>query len=137
MAPATNPKVLKKIREMQLQKEATKDISFRQRMIKPPGATDPIFDKEPQKDRIAIFVRDPFWLHATWDITRGAIERSQESRTSRKTMVRCQTRAPIGSASKTGSERLPFPKPFKPKLKFAVESATGTFLGLANQQTSE
>ena len=77
LVPATNPKVLKKIREMQLQKEATKDISFRQRMIKPPGATDPIFDKEPQKDRIAIFVRDPFWLHATWDITRGAIERSQ------------------------------------------------------------
>lgn len=77
LVPATNPKVLKKIREMQLQKEATKDISFRQRMIKPPGATDPIFDKEPQKDRIAIFVRDPFWLHATWDITRHAIERSQ------------------------------------------------------------
>lgn len=73
----TSPKVLKKIREMQLQKESTKDISFRQRMIKPPGATDPIYDKEPQKDRIAIFVRDPYWLHATWDITRNAIERAQ------------------------------------------------------------
>lgn len=78
-APTTSPKVLKKIREMQLQKEANKDISYRPRLIKPPGATDPIFDKEPQKDRIALFVRDPFWLHATWDITRGAIERAQSA----------------------------------------------------------
>ncbi|MFO0942023.1 MAG: DUF4912 domain-containing protein [Pirellulales bacterium] len=77
--PTTSPKVLKKIREMQLQKEANKDISYRPRLIKPPGATDPIFDKEPQKDRIALFVRDPFWLHATWDITRGAIERAQSA----------------------------------------------------------
>lgn len=64
---------------MQLQKEANKDISYRPRLIKPPGATDPIFDKEPQKDRIALFVRDAFWLHATWDITRGAIERAQSA----------------------------------------------------------
>lgn len=76
-ATSTSPRVLKKIREMQLQKEATKDIGFRQRMVKPPGSSDPIFDKEPQKDRIALFVRDPFWLHVTWDITRGAIERAQ------------------------------------------------------------
>jgi uncharacterized protein len=73
----TNPKVLKKIREMQLQREATKDIGFRTRLVKPPGATDPVFEKEPQKDRIALFVRDPFWLHASWDITRGAVERAQ------------------------------------------------------------
>jgi hypothetical protein len=69
--------VLKKIREMQLQREATKDIGFRPRMVKPPGATDPVFEKEPQRDRIALFVRDPFWLHASWDITRGAVERAQ------------------------------------------------------------
>jgi uncharacterized protein len=73
----TSPKVLKKIREMQLQREASKDIGFRPRLVKPPGATDPVFEKEPQKDRIALFVRDPFWLHASWDITRGAVERAQ------------------------------------------------------------
>jgi uncharacterized protein len=73
----TSPKVLKKIREMQLQREASKDIGYRPRLIKPPGATDPVFDKEPQKDRVALFVRDPFWMHVCWDITRGAVERAQ------------------------------------------------------------
>ena len=73
----TNPQTLKKIRKMQLQREESKDIGFRPRLIRPPGAADPVWEKEPQKDRVGLFVRDPFWLHVAWDITRGAVERAQ------------------------------------------------------------
>jgi uncharacterized protein len=75
--PPTNPTVLKRIRELQQEKESNKDISFRPTLMKPPGANEPIWEKEPTKDRIALLVRDAFWLHATWDITRRAIERAR------------------------------------------------------------
>lgn len=77
--PKTNPRVLKKIREVQLQKEANQDISFRPTLVRPPGAAEPIWEKEPQKDRVALFVRDAFWMHAAWDITRSAVERAKAS----------------------------------------------------------
>jgi hypothetical protein len=70
-------KVLDKIRQMQLQRDASKDIGFRPRLIQPPGSGDPVWEKEPKKDQIGLFVRDPYWLHAVWDITRNAIERAQ------------------------------------------------------------
>ncbi|MCA9126387.1 MAG: DUF4912 domain-containing protein [Planctomycetales bacterium] len=76
-ASTTSPGVLKKIREFQLQKESNKDISFRPALVRPPGATEPIWEKEPQSDRVALFVRDAYWMHATWDITRLAIERAK------------------------------------------------------------
>lgn len=73
----TSPKVLKKIRELQLQRESGKDIAFRPTLVRPPGAAEPIWEKEPLKDRIGLFVRDPYWLHASWDITRNAVERAR------------------------------------------------------------
>jgi uncharacterized protein len=77
VATLTSPKVLKKIRELQLQREAGKDIAFRPTLVRPPGASEPIWEKEPQKDRIGLFVRDPYWLHASWDITRNAVDRAR------------------------------------------------------------
>lgn len=74
---STSPRVLKRIRELQLQNESNKDISFRPALVRPPGAAEPIWEKEPQKDRIALFVRDAYWMHAAWDITRNAIERAK------------------------------------------------------------
>lgn len=69
--------MLKRIRQLQQQRESTKDLSFRPTLIKPPGANEPIWEKEPEKDRIALLVRDAYWIHATWDITRRAIERAR------------------------------------------------------------
>ncbi len=60
-----------------MQRESNKDLAFRPTMIKPPGANEPIWEKEPTKDRIALLVRDVYWLHATWDITRRAIDRAR------------------------------------------------------------
>ncbi len=74
---STDPQVLKRIRELQLQRQTSKDLTSRPTLIRPPGAIEPILDSEPRKDRIALFVRDAHWLHATWDITRHAIERAK------------------------------------------------------------
>lgn len=74
---ATDPQVLKRIRELQLQRQSDKDLTSRPTLIRPPGAIEPILDNEPRKDRIALFVRDAHWMHATWDITRHAIERAK------------------------------------------------------------
>ena len=30
-----------------------------------------------QKDRLVVMVRDPYWLHAHWEITRQSVERAQ------------------------------------------------------------
>ena len=75
----TSPNVLKRIRELQQQKETSKDIAFRPTLVRPPGAAEPIWEKEPREDRVALFVRDAYWMHATWDITRNAIERARAS----------------------------------------------------------
>ncbi len=73
----TDPRVLKRIRELQLQKQSDKDIAFRPTLVRHPGAVEPVWEKEPVKDRIALFVRDAHWMHASWDITRNAIERAK------------------------------------------------------------
>lgn len=73
----TSPRVLKRIRELQLEKETTKDIAGKQTLVRPPGATEAIWEKEPQRDRVSLFVRDAFWMHATWDVTRQAIDRAR------------------------------------------------------------
>lgn len=73
----TDPKVLKRIRELQLQRQSNKDISFRPTLVRPPATAEPIWEKEPLNDRIALFVRDAHWMHASWDITRNAIERAK------------------------------------------------------------
>ncbi|MEM7475059.1 MAG: DUF4912 domain-containing protein [Planctomycetota bacterium] len=76
-AKPTNPRVLKKIRALQLQQQSDKDIAYEPRLVKAPGASESIWEKEPQRDRVALFVRDAFWMHASWDITRQAIERAK------------------------------------------------------------
>ncbi len=47
--------------------------------MRPPGAIEPIWENEPHKDRIVLFVRDAHWMHASWDITRQAIERAKSA----------------------------------------------------------
>ncbi|WP_146520441.1 DUF4912 domain-containing protein [Stieleria varia] len=35
--------------------------------------------EEPHRDRIILLVRDSYWLQATWEITRGSVQRAQSS----------------------------------------------------------
>jgi hypothetical protein len=32
---------------------------------------------EPKDDRLVVMVRDPYWLHATWDLTQRSVDRAQ------------------------------------------------------------
>lgn len=73
----TNPKVLQRIREIHQQREADRDLSYRPVPIAAPHGGEPIIDGEPQKDRIALLVRDAYWLHVSWDLTRQAVERAR------------------------------------------------------------
>ncbi len=75
--PPTNPKVLERIRQLQLEKESNRDLAFRPVSIASTSGGDPTQDTEPKKDRVALIVRDPFWLHASWDLTRQCIERAK------------------------------------------------------------
>ncbi len=76
--PPTNPVVLQRIRELQEQRESTKDLSkeFEEVVRVEPVKPDPI-EENPGKDRIVLVVRDAYWLQVTWDITRRAVERAR------------------------------------------------------------
>ena len=65
----TNPRVVGKIREIQRRRFEAKDIAFFREQMSA--------SEEPKKDRIILFVRDPFWLQAYWEITKSAVERAK------------------------------------------------------------
>lgn len=71
--PPTSPAVLQRIRELQTQRESTKDLSSATTEAKKIEAVD----EQQQKDRIVLVVRDAYWLQVTWDITRRAVERAR------------------------------------------------------------
>jgi len=77
--PPTDPKILAKIRGMQSIKEKRKD--FAQLPTAKPVLihSSKLFAeaKDPEKDRLILMVRDPYWLHACWDITRKSVERAK------------------------------------------------------------
>jgi uncharacterized protein len=68
----TNPEVLQRIRELQVQRESTKDLA------QPLGAI-PVeqVDESNLKDRIVLIVRDAHWLQVSWEVTRRAVERAR------------------------------------------------------------
>lgn len=68
-AKRTNPRVVGKIREIQKRRFEAKDIAFFREQMSA--------SEEPKKDRIILFVRDPFWLQAYWEITKDAVERAK------------------------------------------------------------
>lgn len=68
-AKPTNPRIVGKIRNIQKRRFEAKDIAFFREQMSA--------SEEPKKDRIILFVRDPFWLQAYWEITKGAVERAK------------------------------------------------------------
>ncbi len=56
-----DPRMLRKIQEVHAQRERLKDLSGRR------GS----------RDRIVLMVRDPYWLHAFWELTSRSVERAQ------------------------------------------------------------
>lgn len=74
----TKPEIVAKIRQAQAEKELRKDLA--QKL--PKGSLTPITELPPfvkGKDRLILMVRDPYWLHAHWDITRQTVDRAKAS----------------------------------------------------------
>jgi hypothetical protein len=71
--PPTSPAVLQRIRQLQVQRESTKDLSSAIGEAKKSDAVE----EQQQKDRIVLVVRDAYWLQVTWDVTRRAVERAR------------------------------------------------------------
>ena len=76
----TDVKILEQLRKLQEQRDQYKDLA------QPPmKLADPVLfaeklpPKPEDKDRVALIVRDPFWLQASWDVSRRAIERARAS----------------------------------------------------------
>jgi hypothetical protein len=72
----TDPKIVEKIRSAHAEKELRKDLAQT-----PPKRTltsiTPIAAAPKGQDRIILMVRDPYWIHAHWDISRQAVERAK------------------------------------------------------------
>ncbi len=72
----TDPKIVEKIRSAHQQIEQSKDLA----QTPPPRKltqSTPIPPVAKGQDRIVLLVRDPFWLHAHWDISRTTIDRAK------------------------------------------------------------
>jgi hypothetical protein len=61
-----SPAVARKIGAARAERERMKNLAFKQ----PHG-------QRYTKDRLVVMVRDPFWLHAYWEITRQGVERAE------------------------------------------------------------
>lgn len=75
----TKPSIVKKIRGLQHDREIRKDLAQppTSKAVLIPHARPEDQPRDPNKDRLILMVRDPFWLHAFWDITRKSVERAK------------------------------------------------------------
>jgi hypothetical protein len=66
---STDPDVVGRLKTLQERKAAAKDLAFFRQQLST--------SEEPKKDRIVLFVRDPYWLQAYWEITKLGVERAR------------------------------------------------------------
>lgn len=74
----TKPEIVAKIRQAQAEKEKRKDLA----QVPPKSSLVPLTQVPPHekgKDRLILMVRDPYWLHAHWDVTRQTVDRAKVS----------------------------------------------------------
>lgn len=65
----TSPAVAGKIKSVQQQRASAKDLAFFREQL---STSD-----EPKKDRLVLFVRDPYWLQAYWEVTSAGVDRAK------------------------------------------------------------
>jgi len=74
----TKPEIVAKIKSAQASKELRKDLA--QSTPKPSLVPiTPVPPLEKGRDRLILMVRDAYWLHAHWDVTRQSVERARVS----------------------------------------------------------
>ncbi len=67
-----NPLVAKKIQKANEERERRRDLSLPAERTGGAGKS-----AEVVKDRVVLLVRDPYWLQATWEVTRQSVQRAQ------------------------------------------------------------
>ena len=76
----TDVKILEHLRKLQEQRDQQKDLAQPpMRLADPATFAEKLPIKPEEKDRIVLIVKDPFWLQASWDVSRRAIERARAS----------------------------------------------------------
>ncbi|MBX7165678.1 MAG: DUF4912 domain-containing protein [Pirellulales bacterium] len=68
VAPPPDPRVLQRINRFKNAQERGKNLAHNTPPNRPGGYT---------RDRLVVMVRDPYWLHAYWELTRQSVERAQ------------------------------------------------------------
>ena len=66
--PPASPRVLKHLRQIKTKLDLGRNLS---------NGSDPAANGNVRKDRIVVMVRDSFWLHAYWEVTRQSVERAK------------------------------------------------------------
>ncbi len=69
-ARATNPRTARRIHEVQQQQEELKSLAAAL-------TSDAPDDDSTSTDRVVLMVRDPYWLHAHWELSRRSIQRAR------------------------------------------------------------
>lgn len=67
---------VQRLQQLQEQRERRKDLAAAM-PAEGTGDSVPMSDPDALKDRVVLIVRDPFWLQATWDVTRRSVERAK------------------------------------------------------------
>jgi uncharacterized protein len=65
--PAPNGRASQRIEEIKTRLAEAKDLTFR-------SVTE---ENDTAKDRLVVMVRDPYWLHAYWELNRRSVERAK------------------------------------------------------------
>jgi len=63
-----HPQVLRKIKQLQHKLATIKNLA---------AAANGPAQAEPKKDRLVVMVRDPYWLHAYWELSQRSVQRAQ------------------------------------------------------------
>jgi len=65
----TNPRVQQKIDQLKRKMANAKNLSFDTQEGQPPA--------DSKADRLVVMVRDPYWLHAFWELSQRSVDRAQ------------------------------------------------------------
>jgi hypothetical protein len=78
------PDTVRRIGEAHAERERFKDLSTGAKIVTPEAAVAPNGNggkasSSRRRDRIVLMVRDPYWLHACWEVSRQSVERVRVS----------------------------------------------------------
>jgi len=70
----TNPQVRRKLEQLRRKLQSGKSLAAHDPSAAHPSGRS---DRSPSKDRLVVMVRDPYWLHATWELSQLSIDRAR------------------------------------------------------------